>query len=105
MIGNDSDKTTAAASATGSFFMASSSVGLHEAECKLVGEHASIPRRKVPRVGGVAQKLAFSLQHEARLLEFGQDDGFVDPMQRLADADARAGLRRVIDHDEMPAGL
>src|SRR5438045_8020723 len=105
MIGNDSDNATTAASASGSFFMASSSVGLHEAECKLVGEHAAVSGRKVPRVGGVAKKLPFSLQHEARLLEFGQDDRFVDPMQRLADADARAGLRRAIDHAEMPARL
>src|SRR6185436_1548066 len=102
------------ASTSGSFFMTlllkyrswyCASIGLHESKREFIRQHSPVSRRKVARVGGMAQELAFGLEDEARLLEFGNDHGLVDPMQRLADADSGARLRGMIDDNQMSARL
>src|SRR4051812_520518 len=81
------------------------SSGPHETQYELVGGHFRLARRIVARVGGVAQEVAFAVEHESRLPDFGTNDGFVDAVQRLAIGDAGAAARGMVDDDEVATGF
>src|SRR5438105_4796417 len=78
---------------------------LDESKRELVGGNFRVAGRFLARIGGNAQEITLAFEDEARLLHFREDDGLVDAMQGFSPSDIGAGLGRLIDHDEMAAGL
>src|SRR6185312_7572958 len=59
----------------------------------------------VQRILRVHQRIAGTIEHEARRFDFLLHHFGVDPVQRVGIAHARSGRRNMIDHDEYTTGL
>src|SRR6266404_1730355 len=88
-----------------SFGERSRSLRLDEPKRELVGGNLRVAGRLLAGIGRVAQEVALGFEDEAGLSHFREDDGLVDAVQRLPHRDIGSCFGRVIDHDEMPAGL
>src|SRR5271165_5513548 len=76
---------------------------LDESKSEFVGWNLRLQRSLFARIGGIAQEVAFSFEHETHLSHFREDDRFVDAMQAFPDRDVSARLGGVIYYNEMAA--